>query len=281
MVRAYFTGLDATWQEPFDLVVGNPPWVGRGSKQIAHRFMSATPAFLKQDGTGTFILPTKVFFNETDDFQLQWLKQVNLETVVQLADFRFILFKDAIYPAAIARFKPQPPEADHAVEFVAPKVTRTDLRDGLIIVGASDRKWILLQSLLAAAEQGAIGMAWKTQLWGTPRDQRLLNYLFTLPRLGEITHQLRGRNANRSGKRWIVGQGCKPWKLNSTSEPDRKLRNFIEKTDGTEKWSEKDLIAYSGRSELVLKNTLWAECDEIVGWADRKSTSDDQKKNLH
>ncbi len=223
-----FTELDSTWQEPFDVVVGNPPWVGRGSKQIAHQFMELAPKFLKPDGTATLILPTKIFFNKTDAFQKQWLEQVTLETVIQLADYRFILFKGAICPSVIARFKPQPPEADHAVEFIAPKVTLTDLRDGLIAVGAQDRKWIPLQTLLGAAEQGAIGMAWKTYLWATPRDRKLLSYLFTLPRLGEIAGS--PAQVKRGEKRWSKGQGFQPVEQGKDSDnPSRFEWNWDER----------------------------------------------------
>lgn len=237
-----FTELDEKWQKPFDLVVGNPPWVGRGTKQIANKFMKAAPLFLKPKGTCAFILPTKIFFNKTDEFQKDWLRQITLETVVQLADYRFILFKGAICPSVIARFSAKKPDANHTVEFIAPKVTRTELRDGLIPVGAADRKWIPLRKLLSAADQKAIGMAWKSYLWGTQRDRKLLSYLLTLPRLGEMAHQLRGRKTNNSGKRWITGQGCKPRKKNSKGKLDRKLRNFSDEENVDENWADEDLI---------------------------------------
>jgi hypothetical protein len=218
-----FTELENSWQEPFDIVIGNPPWGERGSKQLALPFMEAAPKFLKPDGTGTLILPTKVFFNKTDAFQKQWLQRVTLETVVQLADFRHILFKGAKCPATVVRFNPHAPDGDHSVEYITPKVTRTDLRDGVITVSAQEHKWIPLQTLLAAADQQAIGMAWKTQLWGTPRDQKLLNYLFTLPRLGEMVGYLE-RELESGEKVFIEGHGFQPFTNSSTEESSPTLK---------------------------------------------------------
>lgn len=224
------------WHGKFDIVVGNPPWVGRGSKQLVNRFMTEVPCYMKSSGTACLILPTKVFLNKTDAFQKQWLAQVTLETVVQMADFSFILFKEALCPATLVRFRAKKPPEEHEVEYITPKVTRADLRDGLISVSPQDRKWIPLAWLNAAADQKVISVAWKTRLWGTPRDQKLLNYLFTLPKLEEITQQLRGRIPSRPSKRWQVGQGCKPWKENSTTKLDRALKDFGE-------WGEEDAFA--------------------------------------
>lgn len=220
------------WKGDFDIVIGNPPWEGRGTKQLANRFMEKAPGLLRKSGRASLILPSKVFLNQTDEFQTRWLRSVTLETMVQLADYRFILFKEAICPASIVVFNPSEPEAGHQIEHIAPKVTRTDLRDGLIPISPQDRKWIPLSRILAAAKSGDMGMEWKTKLWGTPRDQKLLDYLFTLPRLSELV-SLPSDHEDPLGKRWIAGQGCKPRKLKAPSEADRKLKDFGE-------WSPED-----------------------------------------
>ena len=97
------------WQNQFDLVIGNPPWAGRGAKQIAHDFMEKTPGLLKESGSACLILPSKVFLNQTDAFQARWLKAITLKTVVQLADYRFILFKEALCPANIVLLRRNAP----------------------------------------------------------------------------------------------------------------------------------------------------------------------------
>jgi hypothetical protein len=219
-----FLRLAADWRGKFDVVVGNPPWAGRRSKQIAHKFMNAAPDVLKDSGRACLLLPSKVFLNQTDEFQSQWLRRVTLDKVVQLADYRFILFKEAMCPCNIARFANQAPDiASHEVEYVAPKVSRVDLRDGVIQVAPHDRKWIPLQFLLHAAEQRECGLVWKSHLWGTRRDLKFIDFLSSLPRLNDSV-DLISRTKGRRHKRWIVGSGCKPWDPNSKAKLDRELK---------------------------------------------------------
>jgi hypothetical protein len=142
--------------ERFDYIVGNPPWAGRGKKQIAHDFMARTPALLLPDGKAALLLPTKVFFNKTDAFQSEWLRAVTMEKVVQLADYSFILFTNALCPCLIARFNPSAPAVEtHSVEYLTPKVARVDLRQGAIPIAPTDRKEIPLRLLLGATEKKA------------------------------------------------------------------------------------------------------------------------------
>jgi len=216
--EADFFEIAPKWQGQFDLLIGNPPWSGRGTKQIAHQFMEKAPGLLKEHGRACLVLPSKVFLNQTDVFQSRWLRDVTLEKVIQLADYRRILFKEARCPCNITLFTPRKPdEATHEIEYVAPKVSRADLRDGVIQVAPQDRKWIPLRFVLAAAEQKAAGIAWKSRLWGTPRDLKFLDYLFSFPRL----HELAGSVADsRLGKsRWRRGLGFQP--LRATSITDR------------------------------------------------------------
>ncbi len=225
--------------ERFDYIVGNPPWAGRGKKQIAHDFMAQTPSLLSQDGKAALLLPTKVFFNKTDAFQGDWLRTVTLEKVVQLADYSFILFTHALCPCLIARFNPAPPIVErHTVEYLTPKVARVDLRQGAIPIAPSDRKELPLRMLLGAVEKKAATMAWKSHFWGTARDIKFLQHLFALPKLGDFVDQLSQTRGSRSHP-WAGGQGCKPWKLNSARTPDRQLRPFNESGD---KWSATDSL---------------------------------------
>jgi hypothetical protein len=218
-----FLKLAAGWKDEFHIVVGNPPWAGRGSKQIAHKFMNAAPDVLKDSGRACLLLPSKVFLNQTDRFQSQWLHRVTLDKVVQLADYRFILFKEALCPCSIARFANRPPDiASHEIEYVAPKVSRTDLRDGVITVAPQDRKWISLRLLLQAAQQNVAGLVWKSHLWGTRRDLKFLDFLSSLPRLSDCADLISRTRGNRH-KRWVVGSGFKPWNVKSKAKLDRRL----------------------------------------------------------
>jgi hypothetical protein len=134
----------------FHLVIGNPPWIGRGQerdavmegwlcsaanpyladapksdaarrayffpeRQSAHGFMWKVSAHLRDDGRACLVLPTKVFMNEnTNDFQAGWLARFSIDHVVQLSDYRKLIFEEARCPAIIARFTPNKP-AEQAV----------------------------------------------------------------------------------------------------------------------------------------------------------------------
>lgn len=202
----------------FDLVIGNPPWSGRGTKQVAQQFMEQTPSLLKKTGRACLLLPSKVFLNQTDAFQSRWLRSVTLEKLIQLADYSFILFKEALCPCNIALFTPETPNVTtHEIELIVPKVSRTDLRDGVIPVPPRDRKWLPLRVVLAAAEQRATSVAWKSHFWGTPRDVKFLDFLFSLPRLGDLAGSVAEVESGR--KRWCKGQGFQP--LLPNSKPDK------------------------------------------------------------
>ena len=206
--RDFFDVADE-WRGKFDIVVGNPPWEGRASGQVANDFMEKTPALLADGGRAALVLPSKIFLNnKTDAFQRRWLSAITLETMVQLADYSFILFKEAKCPACIVSFTPKPPAPDHEIEYIAPKVSLIDLRDGLIPVSPQDRKWIPLSELLDKEREDPIGVSWKTRLWGTPRDQKLLNYLLCLPRLSELVGT--PNQMEKGAKRWAKGQGFQP-----------------------------------------------------------------------
>jgi len=192
--------------QTFDCVIGNPPWEGRGSKQLAQKFMQKVPKILRKSGTGCLLLPTKILQNQTDAFQAEWLTQITLEEVLQLADYRRLLFQNAKTPAFIARFINIPPQSNrHTVEFNAPKFNRDGLRQGIIKVDPSSRTWIPLADILAATRSKTAPVMWKRRLWGTPRDQKLLDLLQELPPLSDLAGE------PNEGKRWIKGQGFQPY----------------------------------------------------------------------
>jgi hypothetical protein len=244
-----FFPLAETWEknpsERFDYIVGNPPWVGRSAK-ITQRFMEGTPAVLAPGGKAGLVLPTKVFFNKTDAFQRKWLCDVTLEKVVQLADYSFLLFTNALCPCMIVRFNSQKPVIEtHSVEYLTPKVGRADLRQGAIPITAADRKEIRLRLLLGACDQDAATMAWKSHFWGTPRDLKFLNHLFALPRLGEIAGT--PAEVRKGSKRWTKGQGFQP--LRPGQKPGGEPKPIVTTDDPGESWSPDDL--YIDASELA------------------------------
>jgi SAM-dependent methyltransferase len=184
----------------FDVVVGNPPWRERRDR-LAQRFVEKAPDFLRPGGTGCLLLPTALLLNKTDVFQARWLRRITLERVVNLADYSFLLFT-AKRPALIARFRNEPPRLGTAtIEHDAPKFRRDSLREGCITISPQDRSWIPLRNILAAARDKNAPLLWKRYLWGTPRDQKLLDLLLDMPMLGEVA------GSPEEKKRWFKGQG--------------------------------------------------------------------------
>jgi SAM-dependent methyltransferase len=87
----------------FDLVIGNPPWESRGDKQIALHFAKRSLDFLGYGGIGCLLLPSTILVNRYGTLDGEWFRAVTVEKLVQLADFRFVLFK-ATHPCFIIRY---------------------------------------------------------------------------------------------------------------------------------------------------------------------------------
>lgn len=225
-----FFGDDLPVGEEFDFVIGNPPWVSRGrvksehsaiawcerenlpipQKQIAHAFMWKAPRHAGEDGRICLLLPSIVFLGQTDGFQKEWLQQFAVERVIQLADMRFILFATAIRPAVMVLYRSTPPIAEE-ITHESPTTEYAELRGGIVTIWPEDRTTIRLRDVLEAAERAEAGAVWKTALWATPRDSKLIARLLSLPRLSDIAGK------PREGKRLIVGQGFKP--LSASNAP--------------------------------------------------------------
>ncbi len=175
-------------RDDFDVVVGNPPWVGRNQsantdverwveseehnpflddvprakakrkaiflpqKQIAHAFMWKAPLHVNEHGRISLLLPVQVLLNKTDAFQRAWFAKMDVRRVFNLSDFRWFLFQDADRPATIIQFGAHiRGEEDGDVEYIVPKVRQLDPRSGLIRVFPEDRKWVKTSEVLIAA----------------------------------------------------------------------------------------------------------------------------------
>lgn len=214
-------------EESFDCIIGNPPWEGRSSKQLAILIMDHAKRYLTDSGEGCLLLPSKVFLNlQTNDFQYRWLNQVTVERVVQLADYSKILFEHAKCPSMIVRYRNQiMKNKSHYIRYDTPKFHPSARRRGLITISSQDHKWILQAQLRKAAKNNKASVLWKQQLWGTGRDIRLLAYFDALPKLKDhidVLSELRKSKAERT-KPWAIGQGIKPYR-DSEKELDRALK---------------------------------------------------------
>lgn len=192
----------------FDCFIGNPPWQGRGTKQFAWDFMRRAPKHLVAGGRGCLLLPAKVFFNKTDELQCEWFQTVSVERVINLSDFRHILFEHAKCPTLVVCFTNAKPGDDHRFLYETPKVSGSDCRDGVVAIFPQERKQLRQDALFAALGREQAPSFWKRHFSGTPRDWRLLDLLEDMPRLSAVAkHPSEDKD---EAARWYKGQGIQP-----------------------------------------------------------------------
>ena len=238
----------------FDVIVGNPPWVGRNQsadqsvvkwledpeanpfladvprakarraavflpqKQIAHAFMWKTSLHLSETGRVCLLLPVQVLLNQTDAFQYAWFSKMRVERVFNLSDFRYFLFQDAIRPASIILFGNRHESAtSDRVEHVAPKVRQQDPRSGLIKVFPEDRKWVSTDEILDAAREkndDNVRQNSAATFWKRLFRGSARDIAF-VDYLLSVESISAVAGDRRTNKRWLSGKGMQPWYLAS------------------------------------------------------------------
>ena len=158
-------------KKDFDLVIGNPPWESRGDKQIALRFVKNSRDYLRDGGVGCLLLPSTILVNLHGSLDGDWFRSVTVEKMVQLADFRFVLF-EATHPCFILRYRKQTPTLDNTVAYETPKLNRFDIRTGVIVVEPDDQKLVPQRDVLEAALQAKLQVD-GAENFGERREMRL------------------------------------------------------------------------------------------------------------
>ena len=194
-------------EKNYDLIIGNPPWESRGKEQIALHFARRTPEFLRDGGIGCLILPTTILVNRHGTLDGDWFRAVTVEKIVQLADYRKLMFASAIHAGFIIRYKKAQPTLEHIITYETPKVSRFDRRRGVIVVEPDDQKVVPQRDVLEASlqdkkhDQSRLQALWSRKFWGSPRDEAFLRRLDFLPRLTESIR----------AKKWKQGVGFQPF----------------------------------------------------------------------
>ncbi|MCX6873909.1 MAG: N-6 DNA methylase [Verrucomicrobia bacterium] len=206
-------------KQKYDVLIGNPPWggVGRGSKEIALKFIALADDLLETNGLACLLLPSKIYLNiRTNPYQAKWLDLHTVERVLQLADFRRILFPNAKCATMVLRFRPgKPQDGRHQILYDTPKFEPSARRQGLVLITAADRKAIPQARLVDAARNGFAHVLWKRLLWGTGRDERMLSYLDSFAKIEDR------ESPPANQHRWSMGQGFIPATTARIQKPSR------------------------------------------------------------
>ena len=228
IVCADFFASDLAVREKVDFVIGNPPWgsvgketpaarwcVDRGmvmpDRQIATAFVWKAVEHARPESRVCFLLPYGTLFNHGSkalEFQKAWFEGHRIERVVNLTDLRFFLFRDAIHPAIVVRYRTGAPDTGRdLVEYWAPKVTWPTTKADVIEVGPGDRTALAVRDVLDDLETFDAPQVWNRHSWATPRDRRFLDRLLALPRLRD---HVRAPGERDSSKRWVRAEGFQP-----------------------------------------------------------------------
>ena len=215
--------------QDFDVVVGNPPWGSLASgdthagrwcaregrtipdRQIAAAFVWKVGEHTDENGPISLLLPHGLLFNHSPAalrFQRNWIASHQLERVMNLTDLRFLLFREAIHPAIVVRFRRAPKGIrSHPIEYWVPKADWATAQAEVITVGHSDRVNIDVRSVLDDLDGADAPQIWNRYFWATPRDLRFLDRLCDYPRLRD---HVRSSSDRSSSKSWIRAEGFQP-----------------------------------------------------------------------
>lgn len=212
IIRGDFLKDELPLEKNQDLIIGNPPWEGRGKTQIALEFARRAPAYLSEGGIGCLLLPSTILVNNHGTLDEDFFRSVRVEKMVQLADFRKVLFK-AIHPCFILRFANTKPSADDKIIYETPKLNRYDRRRGVIIVEPDDQKIVPWPEVIGAAQAKRVQSLWSRKFWGSPRDESFLQRLDCYPTLIDAKQKMK----------WGGGVGFKPYYPGASRDEPKKI----------------------------------------------------------
>lgn len=221
-------------------VIGNPPWKGRAgqittaqtwakanklpdpAKDIAWGFIWKSLRVVQPDGFVGLLLPAMgVLHNvaqETQNARGQFVSSTRIKRIVNLSDLCFQLFDDAQRPTAFAIYQPAHtnPAEPYSFEYWTPKADLNLRLKRLLTLARSDR--VRLRSDQVALDPSVF----KRRLWTRSPDEKLLQYLSTIPPLNAFVRQfkeLRGQKMDRATD-WVIGQGFKPAQESQLDDPN-------------------------------------------------------------
>lgn len=214
---------------PCDVIIGNPPWKGRTgqlttaqgwitskgylapAKDIAWGFVWKALEGIKPTGLVAFLLPAMGVLHNTDSqaARRMLLQRSRIRRIINMSDLCFQLFDGAQRPTALVLYGPQKQEqAPYRFEYWVPKADLNLRLKRLVTLSRADR--LTFRSDLVAEDP----TAFKRRLWARAPEERLLQYLRTIPTLGSFIQEFKAFKRSKvefnRDTHWVIGQGFQP-----------------------------------------------------------------------
>lgn len=214
----------------YDVIIGNPPWKGRvgqettaqswakangyllPAKDIAWGFVWKALESVKATGLVALLLPAMGTLHNTDSqgARKMLLERSRIRRIINLSDLCFQLFDGAARPTAFVLYSPQQQKTTYRFEYWVPKADLNLRLKRLVTLSRADR--LTFRSDQVASDP----TAFKRRLWTRAPEERLLQYLRTIPPLSSFVHVFkefkRAKLEFNRDEHWVIGQGFKPAK---------------------------------------------------------------------
>jgi len=214
---------------PYDVIIGNPPWNGRTgqlttaqnwtaskgylapAKDIAWGFVWKALEGVTPTGLVAFLLPAMGILHNTESqaARRMLLQRSRIRRVINMSDLCFQLFDGAQRPTAFVLYGPQKQEqAPYRFEYWVPKADLNLRLKRLVTLSRADR--LTFRSDLVAEDP----TAFKRRLWTRAPEERLLQYLRTIPPVSSLVQEFKAFKRSKvefnRDEHWVIGQGFKP-----------------------------------------------------------------------
>ena len=213
----------------YDAIIGNPPWKGRSgqvttaqtwaktegypvpAKDIAWGFIWKALRVVKPDGVIAFLLPAMGVLHNTSgeslDARRQLLRKSRVKRIINLSDLCFQLFDGAQRPTALVLYQPaKQGQLAYRFDYWVPKADLNLRLKRLMTLSRADR--ISLRADLVGDDP----TLFKRRLWTRAPEERLLQFLRTIPPLSRLVFEYKSVQRRTIDRKtdWVIGQGFKP-----------------------------------------------------------------------
>lgn len=274
-------------QQQFDIIIGNPPWKKDKPEpivadyikehnlpaQIACAYMNFMPSLLAPKGVIALVTTAKVLFNTGEvyeKFRHRIFNSFQVDTVINLAVVRNVMFENTTNPGAVFVYKKQIQEElpkDHVV-YCVPKNIETIGNTQVVVIDATEVKYLPLEEVLAPGSR-----IFKIAMWGSMRDYIFIRRLKKISSIDTITAKREkgtGLHIKERGKDF-----GNPHLANHTFITSEDIRRYYTTSDGLKKLGDRHLNYRHNNSDVfnppvILINEGSKEGDFCASYIDFK-----------